>query len=561
MNNEWREDEREGGSPPAFSQIEFERVFGRVIAWIGGLAVLLGIVFFMRMAVDQGWLTEEIRTVMAALGSFSLLVLGVWLHERRGHLEAARAAVSAAIAGLYATAVVATQTYELVSPVVGLEAAAAIGVIGVLIAVRWSSMLVAGMGVLGALGAPLLVGTSTDGTSIAFVAVALAASVGVLLWQRWNWLALGAFAVSAPQLAAWVYENGINQVGPEPTLLVLAVLVGFWVLYAAAAFGYELRSRAEVALPAASWLMLLGTSTLIVGMGGYVLDQAGDQAGLNAWIFGFAGAHLLLGEAARRFGLHREIGSLLIGGGIGLATFGCANAFDGPTLVAAWAAAAAALAYLATRVDTSPSPALSDAQRLLLGAGGFLALAIGHVVLVEAPPTAIAEGVDDLGSALVAIACCAVAALACHRFGRQIEPQAATVAGFVGATALVYFGSVLIIDTIGANDAGESREIGQAWLSAFWAAAGLGAIVWGLVRGSAKVRLGGLALLMIAIGKVWTYDLSELEELPRALSFVALGLLLLIGAFAYQRFKPEEEGDEQVEPDEEVDERSPQASV
>ena len=25
MNNEWREDEREGGSPPAFSQIEFER--------------------------------------------------------------------------------------------------------------------------------------------------------------------------------------------------------------------------------------------------------------------------------------------------------------------------------------------------------------------------------------------------------------------------------------------------------------------------------------------------------------------------------------------------------
>jgi uncharacterized membrane protein len=561
MNNGWRQEEGEGSPPSAFSQIEFERLFGRVIAWIGSLAVLLGTVFFMRMAVDQGWLTEEIRTVMAALGSFSLLILGVWLHERKGHLEAARAAVSAAIAGLYATSIVATQTYELVSPVVGLEAAALIGAIGVLIAVRWSSMLVAGMGVLGALGAPLLVGTSTDGASIAFVAVALAASVGVLLWQRWNWLALGAFAVSAPQLAAWVYENGIDQVGSEPTLLVLAVLVGFWVLYAAAAFGYELRSRAEAALPAASWLLLLGSSALIVGMGGYVLDQAGDQAGLNAWIFGFAGAHLLLGEAARRFGLHREIGSLLIGGGIGLATFGCANALDGPALVAAWAAAAAALAYLATRVDASRSLTLSDAQRLLLGAGGFLALAIVHVLLVEAPPTAIAEGADDLGSALVAIACCAAAALACHRFGRQIEPQAATVAGFVGATALVYLGSVLIIGAIGANDAGESREIGQAWLSAFWAATGLGAIVWGLVRGSAKVRLGGLALLMIAIGKVWTYDLAELEELPRALSFVALGLLLLVGAFAYQRFRPEEEADERIEPSGEADERSPQGSV
>ena len=61
-----------------------------------------------------------------------------------------------------------------------------------------------------------------------------------------------------------------------------------------------------------------------------------------------------------------------------------------------------------------------------------------------------------------------------------------------------------------------------------------------MVRRSPNVRLGGLALLALAIGKVWTYDLSELEELARALSFVALGLLLLVGAFAYQRFRPEE---------------------
>jgi uncharacterized membrane protein len=68
-----------------------------------------------------------------------------------------------------------------------------------------------------------------------------------------------------------------------------------------------------------------------------------------------------------------------------------------------------------------------------------------------------------------------------------------------------------------------------------------------MVRRSPKARLGGLALLMVAIAKVWTYDLSELEETARALSFVALGLLLLAGSFAYQRFKPEEEdelGDE-----------------
>jgi uncharacterized membrane protein len=557
----------EGPPPPApfnpMSRIEFERLFGgRVLAWIGGLATLLGVIFLMRSAVDSSWFTEEVRTLMAAIGSLSLLVLGLWLHERKGRLEVARVAVAVAIPGLYATTVVATQAYDLISPVLGLEAAALIGVLGVFIAVRWSSMLVGSVGMLGALAAPMLVGTGTDGASIAFVALALAASVGVLLWQRWNWLALGAFAVSAPQLVSWIYESGFivfeGEAQPgEPILLVLAVLVGFWILYAAAAFGYELRTRGEENLPVSSWLLLLFSSVLVFGAGCVVIG--GDSAlALNAWIFGFAGAHLLLGGAAVRFGIHREVGSLLIGGGIGLATFGCANAFDGPTLVAAWAAAAAALAYLATRVDASPAPALSNAERLLLMAGGFLSLAIGHVLVVEAPPTAIAEGVDDLGSSLAAIASCAAAALACWHFGRQIEPKGATVAGFVGAVTLVYLGSVLIIDAIGANDSGEAREIGQAWLSAFWTAMGLGAVVWGMVRHSPKARLGGLALLAVAIAKVWTYDLSELEELARALSFVALGLLLLAGAFAYQRFKPEEEAGEL---DEEIEEREPQASV
>lgn len=550
-----------GPPPPAspMSRIEFERLFGgRVLAWIGGFATLLGIVFLMRSAVDSSWFTEEVRTLLAAFGSLALLVLGVWLHERKGRLEVARVAVAVAIPGLFATTVVAAQIYDLISPVLGLEAAALIGVIGVAIAVRWSSMLVAGVGMLGALAAPMLVGTIGDGGSIAFVAVALAGSVGVLLWQRWNWLSLAAFAVSVPQLITWIWGNGIitseGVSGPnEPTLLVLAVLAGFWVLYAAAAFGYELRARGEEKLPVSSWLLLLCSSVCMVGAG--CIAIGGDSAlALNSWIFGFAAVHLLLGGAAIRFGIHREVGSLLTGGGIALGSIGLANAFDGPMLVAVWSAVATALAYMATRADRGSMPTLSNAQRLLIGAFGFFALGIVHLLVVEAPPYAIVNGVEDLGSSLVAIACCACAALACWHWGRQIEPKAATVSGFLGAAGFVYLGSVLIIDAIGADAGGEARQIGQAWLSAFWTATGLGAVVWGMRRKSPKTRLGGLALLTVAIAKVWTYDLAELEELARALSFVALGLLLLAGAFAYQRFKSEEgEG--------EAEELEPQASV
>ncbi len=555
--------EGNGENPPPssynpMSRIEFERLFGgRVLAWIGGFATLLGIVFLMRSAVDSSWFTE-VRTLLAAFGSLALLLLGVWLHERKGRLEVARVAVAVAIPGLFATTVVAAQVYDLISPVLGLEAAALIGAIGVAIAVRWSSMLVAGVGMLGALVSPMLVGTTGEGGSIAFVALALAASVGVLLWQRWNWLSLGAFAVSAPQLISWIYKSGFISfegvaVPSEPSLLVLAVLSGFWVLYAAAAFGYELRARGEEKLPISSWLLLLCSSVLVFCAGSIVIGDDSALA-LNCWIFGFAAVHLLLGGAATRFGIHREIGSLLTGGGIALGSIGLANAFNGPTLVAVWSALATALAYMATRVDRTSTPTLSDAQRLLVGAFMFLALGIVHLLVVEAPPYAIVDGVEDLGSSLVAIACCAGAALACWYWGREIEPKAATVSGFVGAAGSVYLGSVLIIDAIGADAGGEAREIGQAWLSAFWAATGLGAVIWGMRRKSPKTRLGGLALLTVAIAKVWTYDLAELEELARALSFVALGLLLLTGAFAYQRFKPEEgEG--------EAEELEPQASV
>jgi uncharacterized membrane protein len=544
-------------SPPpldSISRIEFERLFGgRVLGWIGGVAVLLGLVFFLRSAVDSSWFTEEVRTLMAAFGSLLLLGFGVWLHERGGRLEVARMAVAIAIPGLYATTVVATQTYDLISPLFGLEAAALIGLVGIFLAVRWSSVLVGSVGMLGALAAPMMVGTTTDGGSIAFVAMALAASVGVLLWQRWNWLALGAFLVSAPQLIAWIADSGFisfeGDASPsEPVLLVLGVLFGFWLLYAAAAFGFELRSRSEQKLPVSSWLLLLSSSVLVVGAGCVVLDGESSLA-LNAWIFGFAGVHLLLGEIARRFGIHREIGSLLTGGGIGLASFGVANAFDGPTVVAAWSALAAAFAFVATRADATPSSTLSNAERLWVLSLVFLGLGIAHVLFVEAPPVAIAQGVDDLGSSLVAIACCAAASVACWFFGRETEPTTATVVGFIGGAAFVYLGSVAIIDAIGVSDAGNAGEVGQAWMSAFWAATGLGAIVWGMVRRAPHVRLGGLALLAITIVKVWTYDLSELEDIARAISFIGLGLLLLAGAFAYQRFKPskEEEAEEAFE--------------
>jgi uncharacterized membrane protein len=75
-------------------------------------------------------------------------------------------------------------------------------------------------------------------------------------------------------------------------------------------------------------------------------------------------------------------------------------------------------------------------------------------------------------------------------------------------------------------------------LSAFWAGAGLIALFWGLLRDERSRRVGGLTLLSLALAKVFLYDLAALESIYRVVSFVALGVLLLVAAFAYQRIRP-----------------------
>src|SRR3954454_24126913 len=71
---------------------------GRVLAWIGGLAIAIGVALLFGLAISQGWIGPTARVALAGAGSAALLALGVWLHERRGRTDAARAAAASAIA-------------------------------------------------------------------------------------------------------------------------------------------------------------------------------------------------------------------------------------------------------------------------------------------------------------------------------------------------------------------------------------------------------------------------------------------------------------------------------
>lgn len=514
---------------PAGPALDLEDLLGgRVLAWVGSVAVLLGIVFFLATAIRRGWIDEPTRTVLAFLGSTLLVLAGVWLYERKGRTEAALAAVAAGLAGLYATLVVATQVYELVSSELGLACAGVAGAAGTALAVRWSSTVVAAIGLLGALLAPVLVDAGTSSAALLFMGVALAATIAVLVWQKWNWLGLAAFVVSAPQLIAWLDDA-------NSLVLELAALGVFWALFVVAAVGYELRTRTPEQLPYASWLLLLLDVVLVSGGGYAILDDAGHGDAAIAWVLGLAVVHVGLGTLVLRAAVNREIGSLLVGVGLALSAIAFADALDGPVLVAGWAAQAVVLAYLSSRAGADAARAGSNADRLALASGAYLALCVGHVLAFEAPPDSLSVGVVDLGEAAVALALVAGAALAVGRLLRERVPKAHRLAVGLATAALVYLGSVAIVDRWGVDADGSRRQAGQVWLSAYWTGLGLVGVVVGLARDLRELRLAALGLLGVAATKVFLYDLAQLDEIYRVLSFVALGLLLLAGAFAYGR--------------------------
>lgn len=77
----------------------------------------------------------------------------------------------------------------------------------------------------------------------------------------------------------------------------------------------------------------------------------------------------------------------------------------------------------------------------------------------------------------------------------------------------------------------------QLSLSVIWAAYAAALIFIGIRRRYRPIRYFAIATFLVTILKVLVVDLSELERLYRVLSVAALGLLLLVASYLYQRFR------------------------
>jgi uncharacterized membrane protein len=75
------------------------------------------------------------------------------------------------------------------------------------------------------------------------------------------------------------------------------------------------------------------------------------------------------------------------------------------------------------------------------------------------------------------------------------------------------------------------------FVSMGWAIAAIVLLGTGFVTKIRTFRLCGLALLLLTLGKVTLFDLAGVETIYRILSFIVLGLILLLASFAYTRYR------------------------
>jgi uncharacterized membrane protein len=76
-------------------------------------------------------------------------------------------------------------------------------------------------------------------------------------------------------------------------------------------------------------------------------------------------------------------------------------------------------------------------------------------------------------------------------------------------------------------------------VSISWVLVGLGLVVLSLRSNSRSLRVGGITLLFVALGKLFVYDLAFLTAMARAVSFIVTGSVLLLAALLLQRFAPQ----------------------
>ncbi|MEW5979208.1 MAG: DUF2339 domain-containing protein [Acidobacteriota bacterium] len=550
----------QGASPPApaVSAPEEPSVVAGLEARIGGswlnkigvTAIVLGMGYFLKYAIENEWIGEMGRVVLGIATGLGFLWWGELLHKR-GFRNYGLTVSAGGIAVLYLSVFAAFQLYVLLPQLAAFLLMFLITVTAVAMAVRYDSRTVAFLGIVGGFLTPAMLSTGRD-NQIGLFCYILILDLGVLglaYFKNWRKLNLLALVFTHVLFLAWA-SSFYSQ---EKLWRTEAFLTVFFLVFALLAFLYNLVHQEKSSFADLALISLNGSS--------YFLWTYGLLEGKYFHLLGFfallmAAAYTGLASFLRKRA-EQDTYLFLVTLGLGLTfiTLAIPIQLKQNWITIGWSMEAVVLTVIGLRLNEKRTRlaallilALVSLRLLFYDQPGFLnqnvlwflnrrgltfAVAVGAILTVAL----LFARHRDAGLALAATTETGPGNVLEHRL----------IAGLVlGANLLLLF--FLTTEIAAYFDAWNyrissytlKREVAsqkQLAISALWAFYSIFLVTIGIVRRYQPLRLLAIVLFGVTILKVFLVDLSEVERIYRVISFIGLGIVLLAVSFMYQKYQ------------------------
>ena len=212
---------------------------------VGVLVVVVGIGYFLSYSSTRGWLQPLGKVSLSLLVGSGLIAGGIHLLGKRYHIIA-QGLLGAGLAVMYASIFAASNRYSLIGMGTSFALMTCVTAGAAFMSVRFGSMLIAILGIIGGYGTPIMLSTGSA-NFIGLYSYMLLLGVGVLgIAHRRNWHLLNflAFAATYGLIAASLHR----YFQPDRFWHVMPFLIAFFALFSTVIFIYQVVNRQKATL-------------------------------------------------------------------------------------------------------------------------------------------------------------------------------------------------------------------------------------------------------------------------------------------------------------------------
>jgi uncharacterized membrane protein len=519
-----------------------DRIGSQLFSRIGIVALLIATTLFLKWAIDNHWIGPTGRILAGLIAGVAVVV---WSERfRRQGFNAFSYSLKAIGSGaLYLSLWAAFQLYHLLPAGVALSAMILVTAWNAFMAWSQNSQILAAYALAGAFATPLLLSTGGNHEVFLFTYI-LAIDVATVLLVRlkpWPRLLFGAFPLTVAFFIGW-YVEWFDVYNTAKPLVVTEIFIGlFFLTFLLPSIRIQ-QNKEHPSTPITEILLPLANAAFAALAFYSVLQDTGNHDLLPWFAVLFAALYLglmRLPQPSVTSAVHLSLAIVFL-------TIAIPLKASGRWIIVGWLAEGAALLWIAARL-TGPAP--GNTAPLILRRLAAAALVLGICgLLVE--PFWLNERIDTaflnlrFATALFGLAALGLSAIFAHgpiRYSDQQNKAFPSWLTIVGS-AIVAFNFIAILACL--------RELDSAWrvtvgnpeadlqkalaISAFLMLYGATLLAIGFWKRSAFIRWQALLLLVFTIGKAFVYDLRNLSQGYRVLSFLGLGALLMAISFAYQ---------------------------